>query len=293
MIGSYAPPDEMRRRSTRLVSPRVDALMQVDAWSPDNVAVGAVDPDGVRDWHGDEAREFPWASITKPVVALATLVAAEEGVVDLDEEAGPPGSTVRHLLAHASGLPFDGTVPIAGVGERRIYSNAGFEVLAQHVERRAEMPFVEYLTEAVLEPLEFSGELRGSPASGLYGTLLDLLELGQEFLRPTLVSPETLEEATSVAFPGLAGVLPDFGRMDPNDWGLGVELRGSKSPHWTGTRNSPRTFGHFGGSGAFLWVDPDAELALGLLTDSDFDDWRDEAKRAWPELSDAVLAEAS
>ena len=103
--------------------------MHVDGWSPDNVAVGVVDPDGVRDWHGDEAREFRWASITKPVVALATLVAAEEGVVDLDEEAGPPGSTVRHLLSHASGLPFDGTVPIAGVGERRIYSNAGFEVL--------------------------------------------------------------------------------------------------------------------------------------------------------------------
>ena len=267
--------------------------MQVDAWSPDNVAVGVVDPEGVRDWRGDEAREFRWASITKPVVALATLVAAEEGVVDLDEEAGPPGSTVRHLLSHASGLPFDGTVPIAGVGERRIYSNAGFEVLAQHVERRAEMPFVEYLTEAVLEPLEFSGELRGSPASGLYGTLLDLLELGQEFLRPTLVSPETLDEAMSVAFPGLVGVLPDFGRMNPNDWGLGVEIRDSKSPHWTGTRNSPRTFGHFGGSGTFLWVDPDAKLALGLLTDLDFDDWSDEAKRVWPELSDAVLVEAS
>jgi CubicO group peptidase (beta-lactamase class C family) len=267
--------------------------MQVDAWSPDNVAVGVVDPDGVRDWHGDEGREFRWASITKPVVALATLVAAEEGVVDLDEEAGPPGATLRHLLAHASGLPFDGTVPIAGVGERRIYSNAGFEVLAQRVELRAEMPFVEYLTEAVLEPLEFSGELRGSPASGLYGTLLDLLELGQELLRPTLVSAETLAEATSVAFPGLVGVLPDFGRMDPNDWGLGVEIRGSKSPHWTGSRNSSRTFGHFGGSGAFLWVDPDAKLALGVLTDREFDDWKDEAKRVWPALSDAVLAETA
>ena len=267
--------------------------MQVDDWSPEHVAVGVVEPDGIRAWHGDEAREYRWASVTKPVVALASLVAAEEGVVDLDEDAGPPGSTVRHLLAHASGLPFDGTVPIARPGERRIYSNTGFEVLAQHVERRAEMPFVEYLTEAVLEPLDFLGELRGSPASGLYGTLLDLLEFALEFLRPTLVSPETLAEATSVAFPGLTGVLPDFGRMEPNDWGLGVELRDEKSPHWTGTRNSPRTFGHFGGSGTFLWVDPDAGLALGCLTDRDFDDWIDEAKRAWPALSDAVLAEAA
>jgi CubicO group peptidase (beta-lactamase class C family) len=282
----------MRRCGTRLVSPRVEALAHVDAWSPEHVAVAVVDPDGVRAWRGDEALEFRWASVTKPVTALAVLVAAEEGVVDLDEDAGPPGSTVRHLLAHASGLPFDGTVPIGKPGERRIYSNAGFEVLAQHLERRAEMPFVEYLTEAVLEPLEFSGELRGSPGTGLYGTLLDLVELARELLRPTLVSAETLAEATSVAFPGLVGVLPDFGRMDPNDWGLGVEIRDAKSPHWTGARNSPQTFGHFGGSGAFLWVDPDADLALCCLTDRDFDEWKDEAKQAWPKVSDAVLSEA-
>ena len=271
----------------------MDALELVDAWSPDNVAVAVVEPDGVRAWRGDEGLELRWASVTKPVTALAALVAAEEGVVDLDEEAGPPGSTVRHLLSHASGLPFDGTVPIARPGERRIYSNAGFEVLAQHVERRAKMPFVEYLSAAVLDPLEFSGELRGSAGSGLYGTLLDLVEVARELLRPTLVSPETLTEATAVAFPGLTGVLPDFGRMEPNDWGLGVEIRDAKSPHWTGARNSPRTFGHFGGSGAFLWVDPDAGLALCCLTDREFDDWADEAKRVWPELSDAVLSEAA
>ena len=200
----------------------------MDAWPPEHAAVGVADREGVRAWHGDEGREFAWASITKLVTALATLVAAEEGVVDLDEAAGPPGSTVRHLLAHASGLPFDGTTPIAPPGERRIYSNGGFEVLAQHVESRAEMPFAEYLTEAVLAPLEFTGELRGSPASGLYGTLLDLLDLAKELLAPTLVSPETLAEATMVNFPGLVGVLPDFGRMDPNDWGLGFELRDGK-----------------------------------------------------------------
>jgi CubicO group peptidase (beta-lactamase class C family) len=81
-------------------------------------------------------------------------------------------------------------------------------------------------------------------------------------------------------------VLPDFGRFDPNDWGLGFELRDAKSPHWTGSRNSPRTFGHFGGSGTFLWIDPDAGLGLGVLTNLDFGDW---AKEAWPRLSDAVL----
>lgn len=270
----------------------MELLTQVEDWPPDNVAVGVVAPDRVVAWHGDEGREFRWASVTKLLTALAALVAAEEGVLDLDEDAGPPGSTVRHLLAHASGLPFDGTVPIAKPGERRIYSNAGYELLAQQLAAKAEMPFEEYLAQAVLEPLDFTGELRGSPASGAYGTLLDLLELARELLRPTLVAPETLAEATQVQFPGLLGVLPDFGRQDPNDWGLGFELRDAKSPHWTGRSNSPRTFGHFGGSGSFLWVDPEAELAVGFLCDLDFDDWADDAKRLWPALSDAILADA-
>jgi CubicO group peptidase (beta-lactamase class C family) len=83
-------------------------------------------------------------------------------------------------------------------------------------------------------------------------------------------------------------VLPGFGRQEPNDWGLGLELRDGKTPHWTGSRNSPRTFGHFGRSGTFLWVDPVAGIALACLTDLPFGDW---AVEAWPRLSDAVLAE--
>ena len=94
----------------------------------------------------------------------------------------------------------------------------------------------------------------------------------------------------TVALPGLVGVLPEFGRMDPNDWGLGFELRDAKEPHWTGRRNSPRTYGHFGGSGTFLWVDPAAGVALGVLTNLEFGDW---AKEAWPLLSDAVLREVA
>jgi CubicO group peptidase (beta-lactamase class C family) len=130
-------------------------------------------------------------------------------------------------------------------------------------------------------------ELRGTPGAGLHGSLDDLTRLAAELERPALVAPETLAEATSVQFPGLDGVLPDLGRMEPNDWGLGFELRDEKSPHWTGERNSPRTFGHFGGSGTFLWVDPEPGVALACLTDLDFGEW---ALEAWPRLSDAVLS---
>ena len=268
----------------------MEALRQIDDWPAPTAAAGVVRGGEVVDVRGPVDRILRWASVTKLVTALAALVAAEEGVIDLDEPAGPEGSTVRHLLAHASGLPFEPGAPAGRPGQRRVYSNVGFEVLADHVAERAEMPFADYLTAGVLRPLQLDAELRGSPASELHGTLDDLLRLAHELQRPTLVASETLAEATSVQFPGLAGVLPDFGRMTPNDWGLGFELRDAKSPHWTGARNSPRTFGHFGGSGTFLWVDPEEQVALGCLTDLEFGEW---AKDAWPRLSDAVLAEAT
>ena len=287
-VATYGESAGTTRLSIALVSPVVDALRQVEAWPAQTVAVGLLRGGEEVAAHGAREHVFRWASVTKPATALAALVAAEEGILDLDQPAGPPGSTVRHLLAHASGLPFDGDQPIAQPGQRRIYSNTGFEVLAETVGAAAEMPFGKYFTAAVLRPLDTSAELRGSPAAGLYGSLDDLLRLGAELQRPRLVAPETLAEATSVQFPGLVGVLPDVGRMDPNDWGLGVELRDSKEPHWTGARNSPRTFGHFGGSGTFLWIDPEADLALACLSDLDFGSW---ALEAWPKLSDAVLAQ--
>jgi CubicO group peptidase (beta-lactamase class C family) len=227
--------------------------------------------------------------VTKLVTALATLVAVEEGTVALDTPAGPPGSTVRHLLSHASGLAFDEDRTLAEPGRRRVYSNTGFERLARAVAERAAMPFERYMREAVLEPLALDGtRLEGSPAAGLVGPLEDLLRFAAELLEPALVAEETFRMATSVAFPGLSGVLPGLGRQEPMDWGLGFELRDAKSPHWTGEGNSPETFGHFGGSGSFLWVDPRADLACAALTGREFGP---DSARRWAALADAVLDE--
>ena len=261
----------------------------METWPARNAAVGVLGGERELGAYGRRDRVYRWASVTKLATSLAVLVAAEEGTLDLDAPAGPPGSTVRHLLAHASGLPLEGDAPLSRPGVRRIYSNRGFVVLSEVLAHAAGMPFPAYLREAVLAPLEIRAELRGDAAAGLHGTLDDSLALARELLAPTLVARETLCEATTTAFPGLAGVLPDFGRMDPNDWGLGFELKDAKPGHWTGSRASARTFGHFGGSGTFLWVDPDARIAVVCLTDREFGDW---AKHAWPRLSDAVLAEA-
>jgi CubicO group peptidase (beta-lactamase class C family) len=265
----------------------VKALELVADWPVDTASVRVLDRNGTLGSVGPD-RVLPWASVTKLLTALAVLVAVDRGTVRLVEPAGPAGSTLRHLLAHASGIAPDEDLVLSPPGRRRIYSNRGFELLAARVSERTGQPFTDFLHASVLTPLGMSGTtLVGSPASGARGPIGDLAALGRELLTPTLV-PGLMAEATTVAFPGLAGVLPGFGRQERNDWGLGFEIRDGKSPHWTGRDNSAETFGHFGQSGSFLWVDPVAGIACACLTDRAFGDW---AARCWPELSDAVLRE--
>lgn len=265
------------------------ALEQVSNWPVETAAVGVTDADGVLDTYGAETQRFAWASVTKPLTAYAFLIAIDHGKIELDEPAGPEGSTVRHLLAHAAGYDFGSDRLLAKPGERRIYSNTGFEVLGALVEDRVGRALPQHLRQQVLLPLGMDDtSLDGSPAADVTGPLVDLLTFARELLDPTLLDQDLFETATTVAFEGLRGVLPGFGRQDPNDWGLGFELRDGKDPHWTGSNNSPATFGHFGQSGSFLWVDPEAGIACAALGDRDFGDW---ARDAWPPLSDAVLAE--
>jgi CubicO group peptidase (beta-lactamase class C family) len=272
---------------TRLVSLRVQALRQIEEWPVAFAAAGIIAPDGRVVTHGDAHRVVRLASVSKPVVALVLLIAAEEGVIDLDAPAGPPGSTLCHLLAHTSGLPFEGLTPVARPGHRRIYSNEAFRVLAAHLAEHAHMRFEDYVRAAVCDPLGLGLDPHGDPGSGMHASLLDVLALGRELLQPTLVATETRDEMVSVQFPGVLGVLPNHGRFEPLDWGLGVQLN-TRPSSWMGERASERSFGHFGGTGTFLWVDPDARVVCAALTEREFGEW---AKAAWPRLSDAVLDE--
>lgn len=260
----------------------------LDDWPVANASAAVIGPDGVHASTGDSTRRFPLASVTKVLTATAVLVAIEEGALQASDAAGPPGSTVGHLAAHASGLGPDGAV-LAAPGERRIYTNAGFEVLAETLAAAAAMTSEQYIREAVLEPLGMTAtDVTGSPAAGAISNVDDLSALALEWLTPgTLLAGSTVRDASRVWFPGLRGALPGFGSQNPNDWGFGVEIRGNKSPHWTGARNSPATFGHFGQSGTCWWVDPVVGCGLVALADEPFGPW---AKAAWPALSDAVLA---
>jgi CubicO group peptidase (beta-lactamase class C family) len=267
--------------------PTQTVLAAIDRWGADHAAAAVVGPDGVVASHGDPDRPFRWASVTKLATALAVLDSVEDGRIDLDEPAGPPDATVRHLLAHASGLPFEGDAILARPGTRRIYSNPGFDLLGDLLAQRDGRPFEVDIRDRILDPLGMADtNLVSRPSEGLHGPLRDLAALARELLRPTVVTRATLDAATTTAFPGLTGVLPGVGWFDPLDWGLGFELRDDKIPHWTGSRNSPGTFGHFGGSGAFLWVDPVLDRALVCLTDLDYGPW---ALDAWPVFADAIV----
>jgi len=140
----------------------------------------------------DEGTRFALASLTKPLVALAVLVAVEEGLVDLDEPvaAHVPGAagqlTLRNLLAHHSGLPegvpartlgagptptwdearaaWPQVAPERPAGERRVYSNPAYALAALAVEGAAGMPFERYLEAAVLTPLGMAETTLGLPA---------------------------------------------------------------------------------------------------------------------------------
>jgi len=261
-------------------------LGAIDGWGASFAAAAVVRGSSPAATHGDACRVVRVASITKLLTAWAALIAVEEGATTLDTPLGPPGSTVRHLLAHAGGYDFDSDTVLAAPGTRRIYSNTGYELLARHIGDATGFEFADYLAEAVLAPLGMgSSELRGSAARDLWSDVEDLLRFAAETRAPTLLHPSTVATALAPTFAELDGVLPGWGTQRRCWWGLGPELKGDKDPHWSGSTASPNTYGHFGGSGTFLWVDPEADLTCVVLTDREFGDW---AVRAWPGFSDMV-----
>ena len=276
----------------------VEVLAEVAMWEPPTVTVGVTTADGELATHGPTDELLWFASVSKPITAYGVLLASQQGEVRLDEPVDVPGDhdgiTVRHLLAHAAGLPLHAGGPTMPVERRRSYSDWAYELLGDLVATRVGTSFEDHLDIEVFGPLGMTRTRLGGPAGhGVHGTLDDLLRFARELLAPTLLAPSLLAEATSVAFPGLDGVVPGYGRHAPNDWGLGFELKGTKGTkgtkgdHWTGTRLSPRTFGHFGLSGAFLWVDPERGLAAAELADRQFGPW---ARAAWGPFNDRLVA---
>ena len=239
---------------------------------------------------GDVDAVHPLASVTKPLVVWSALVAVNRGLLALDDLAGPglPGATIAHLMSHSSGVAFDSPAVLAAPGTRRVYSNFGIEILGQRLQEATATPLEAWVETTVLEPLGMASVLvPGSPAYSGSGTAADLSVFARELAAPRLVSADLAALARTPFLPQLDGVLPGYGRQVPNGFGLGLEVRGHKSPHWTGSRNSPATFGHFGQSGSFVWVDPVAGRQAVFLGEQPFGAVH---KASWPALCDQILA---
>lgn len=246
-------------------------------------------PEGVRAQRGDVDRIRRWRSVSKTLTGYAAGIALQEGRVHLDDEAGPPGATLRHLLAHASGYFYSSDSVLQQPGLRRHYSNYGIDEAARHLERALGRDIEDWVRERVTGPLGMDDtEWTGSASVGVEGPLRDLALFAAEALRPTLLDPVWHRAVTTPQLPDLVGIMPGFGKQSPNPFGLGFEVRGEKDPHWTGRANSAETFGHFGMRGTAFWVDPVADLALVVGTSHDFCDAH---REVMPRLADAVLAE--
>ena len=288
----------------------MDPLATLVHWPVRRLAAAAVAHGDVIATRGDVDEVFGLASVSKPISAMAVLVAHEEGTADLDghlttlegQNASADGTphvtpqppdpddraTIADLLAHAGGFSPDLPIRLTAPRTRRIYSTATYDLLADEIAATASMPFEEYLTAAVTAPLGMgSTVLDGSPGSDIRSTVADLVRFMRAWREPVLIHSSTIERATSPHLPHLVGVLPGFGRQDPNPWGLGPEIRGHKQPHWSSYANDPSTFGHFGRSGTLWWMDPAADRGFVDLTDEGFGPW---AAASWPIVATDVLA---
>ncbi|MEX6428277.1 MAG: serine hydrolase domain-containing protein [Ferrimicrobium sp.] len=251
---------------------------------------------------GSEERR-PWASVSKLVASLGVHIAIEDGSWLRQSTLGDFALAVEELLSHCSGLATgalgekrlaepEHVEPSLARRSRRVYSNIGYELLGRGLESISSMRYRDYILEAVLAPAGMTGvrfardlEVTGA-AFGLEGTLDDLVGLVRALSFPSIVSSESLTALRAPFLPGIAGILPGFGYQDPNPWGLGAEVRGRKSPHWMGDLVSEASFGHFGQSGSFLWIDPIQQCFAVFLGSRPFGPW---AKERWPMINDEVV----
>lgn len=215
-------------------------------WPVDRVAVGVTDADRMLGLAGDPRRVTAVASVSKLLVGFAALVAWEEETIDLDEPAGPEGSTVRHLLAHASGLAFHDDRQLARPGTRRICSNAGIDRFSEHLAAKAGMDFADYLQQAVLDPLGMTATvLKGPPFHGIWSNVT----------RRRVVRPQP----------------------------VGADLRDPRrqTPPLDGWAELSGHLRSFRRGGMFLWVDPEAGWATVCLTDRVLDPSPPEPRRVF------------
>lgn len=142
----------------------------------------------------------PWWSFTKTVLAATALTLVRDGRLDLDASLPEGAFTLRQLLRHEAGLADYGELPEyhaavannesawpAGEMMQRLdghrlrynpgtgwsYSNVGFMLVAQIIERAADLPLADAIRQQVLSPLDISTARLATERAELNGKLID------------------------------------------------------------------------------------------------------------------------
>jgi CubicO group peptidase (beta-lactamase class C family) len=216
------------------------------------------------------------------------------------------------MVAAACAAPLE-----ADPGARAEYSDIGFIVLGEALMRLADEPLDRFCQREIFGPLSMSstgfrppaewkdripptvddrafrqrvvqGEVHDENAfvlggvaghAGLFGAARDLAT----FAHVILTGGRTILRAETVFL---------FTRREPAPPGTSRALGWDtpSSPSQSGKRLSPRSFGHLGYTGTSLWIDPERQLSVTLLTNRTWPDCSSEQiKEVRPRFHDAVL----
>lgn len=269
-------------------------------------------------------RFAPEAAAARPGVTVRLLLSHTAGLPDdVRPEDAPyrPGLDWNTLAAACVKTP-----PDEEPGLRVRYSNLGPGLLAVVIERLTGYVFSRVLQEQVFGPLGieayFGAEPPRSPAAiadvrsehagtdlepynsafwrslalpwgGMITTVQGCVALVRAFHDDPrgFLSDALCTEATRNQARGLAGGFFKPLLWEPCPWGLGVELRGSKSPHWAPVEASPASFGHAGASGCLAWLDPEADTAWAIAGLRTIDNgW---LVQAGPAIGSAILGKGA
>lgn len=267
------------------------------------------------------ARYAPEAAASGRDITLRALLSHTAGMPeDLPDGAAPyqPGLDWPALARACLATP-----PAAPPHTEARYDNVGSGLLAIAVERVTHQPFPSALADLVLAPLGVEGYLGAEPPrrpariAGAFGehTGADLEPINSAFWRSLalpwgglvttasgalrlarafagapagFLPPSLLADATADQTGGLPGGFAPPLVWPHNAWGLGVELRGQKRPHWAPREASAGSFGHVGASGCIAWFDPAAGVGWAMHGTRAFQGWW----KHWPVLGSIVLRTA-
>ena len=228
-----------------------------------------------------------------------------------------------HAKLYERSSGYDNIIRAAGAleleaepGKKTNYSDIGFILLGELLARVAGESFDKFCGREIFEPLGMAmtrfdppkewkvmipptvddttfrhrliqGEVNDENASamggvaghaGLFASALDVVKFAQCMLQggAPIFRPETVKEFTA------------RGASATGSYALGWDT--PSAPSQSGKCFSPRSFGHLGYTGTSLWIDPERELAVVLLTNRTWPDTANQKiKKIRPAFHDAVV----